>query len=70
MKLNALLRLKGYENLSALSEACAGARVVPGICTQLSCDFVRDMAPDQDRGWCPRCGTSSMKSAFVLAGLI
>jgi hypothetical protein len=34
------------------------------------CDYTTDMEPDQDRGWCDECGTNSMTSAMVLAGVI
>jgi hypothetical protein len=34
------------------------------------CDFVTDVEPDQDAGWCELCNTNTVKSGLMLAGLI
>jgi hypothetical protein len=34
------------------------------------CDYATEVEPDQDRGWCESCGTNTVKSALILAGLI
>ena len=44
--------------------------VAPGICMNPGCDYSTEYEPDQDEGWCESCGTTTVKSAFVLAGLI
>jgi hypothetical protein len=44
--------------------------VCPAICMNENCDYTTDMEPDQDRGYCDVCGTNTVKSALVLAGVI
>lgn len=44
--------------------------VSPGIRTNDGCDYTVEIEPDQDRGWCKSCGTNTVKSALILAGLI
>jgi hypothetical protein len=44
--------------------------VVPGICMNPNCDHTADVEPDQREGWCEECGTGSVQSGIVLAGLI
>jgi len=44
--------------------------VVPGICMNPDCDYVAEVEPDQREGWCEECGTRSVQSGIVLAGLI
>lgn len=67
-KLDKLASFEGYETAEDLLEAVALSSVVPGICTY--CDFTTDVEPDQDRGFCEMCGTNSVKSALILAGII
>ena len=44
--------------------------VCPGICMNSGCDYTVEVEPDQDRGYCERCGTQTVKAALVLAGII
>jgi len=44
--------------------------VVPGICMNVLCDNTEEYEPDQDRGWCSRCRTQSVKSGLILLGVI
>ena len=46
------------------------ATVVPGICMQPGCDFVTEVAGDEEDGWCEECGTSTCTSALLLAELV
>jgi hypothetical protein len=69
-KLAKLLEIEGYENIAEMAEAILSDSVSPAICMNEGCDYTAEMEPDQDRGWCDECGTNSMKSALVLAGLI
>jgi hypothetical protein len=46
------------------------ADVVPGICMNDDCDFTAEVEPDQRQGWCEDCGTTTVRSGIVLAGLI
>lgn len=41
--------------------------VNPGICP---CGYSTEVEPDQERGWCECCGTNTVKSASILAGVI
>lgn len=44
--------------------------VAPAICMNPGCDFSTEYEPDQDGGWCDECGTRSVVSALVLAGVM
>ena len=35
-----------------------------------SCSYTTEMEPDQDAGFCEECGTQTVKSAPILAGLM
>ncbi len=69
-KLNQLIESEGFENEEALLAAAVSDSVCPAICMNDGCDYTAEMEPDQDRGWCEVCGTGSMASALILAGLI
>ena len=69
-KLNALVATEGYENLEQLLEAVVTDSVSPAICITETCSYTCEMEPDQDRGWCEVCGTNTVQSALILAGLI
>jgi len=70
LKLKDLVQSEGYDSLEELLEACVADSVSPAICMNDGCSYTAPMEGDQDRGWCEECGTGSMKSALVLAGLI
>jgi hypothetical protein len=69
-KLEELVEIEGYETFDELLEATFSDSVSPGICTNDGCDFTVEVEPDQDRGWCESCGTNTVKSALILAGLV
>jgi hypothetical protein len=69
-KLAKLLEIEGYDDITDLAEAVFSDSVSPAICMNDGCNYTAEMEPDQHRGWCEACGTNSMKSALVLAGLI
>jgi hypothetical protein len=69
-KLEMLVESEGFASVEDLLEATITDSVSPAICMNEGCSYTCEMEPDQDRGWCEECGTNSMKSAFVLAGLI
>jgi hypothetical protein len=48
----------------SIFDSCA-----PGICTQCQ-DYSTEVEPDCRHGHCEICGTQTVKSALVLAGLI
>jgi hypothetical protein len=69
-KLEKLIEIEGFENEEALIAAAVVDSVCPAICMNDDCEYTCEMEPDQDRGWCEVCGTNSMASALVLAGII
>ena len=69
-KLAQLVASEGYHSLDDLLQACVTDSVSPGICTNSGCDYTTEVEGDQDRGYCEACGTGTVKSALVLAGLI
>ena len=70
IKLAHLVNLEGYDSLEELLSAAASDSVSPAMCVNDGCDYTAEMEPDQDRGWCEECGTNTVASAFVLAGVI
>lgn len=69
-KLEQLIEIEGYDSIEALAQAVVCDSVSPGICTNEGCSFTTEVEPDQDRGYCEECGTQTVKSALVLAGII
>lgn len=69
-KLKKLVELEGYKDDVDLIADAVSDSVCPAICMNAGCDYTAEMEPDQDRGWCEVCGTNSLKSALVLAGII
>ena len=69
-KLSKLLEIEGYERVEDLIEAVFSDSVSPAICMNEDCNFMCEMEPDQDAGYCEECRTNSMQSALILAGLI
>jgi hypothetical protein len=69
-KLQKLLEIEGYTNITELLAACITDSVSPAICMNEGCNYTAGMEPDQDRGFCEECQTNTMKSAMVLAGVI
>jgi hypothetical protein len=69
-KLQTLLEIEGYTNVTELLAACITESVNPAICTNDGCTYTAAMEPDQDRGFCEECKTNGMKSALVLAGVV
>ena len=69
-KLDQLVEIEGCDSLDDLIAATITDSVSPAICLNDSCDYTIEMEPDQDRGWCEACGTNTVASALVLAGII
>jgi hypothetical protein len=69
-KLAQLCNHEGFDTLDDLLEAASLDSVSPAICVNEGCDYSTDMEPDQDAGHCEICGTQTVKSALILAGLI
>jgi hypothetical protein len=60
----------GYTDVDELLGAAMFDSVCPGICMNEDCDYSTEVEPDQERGWCENCGTNTVVSALMLAGVI
>jgi len=69
-KLMKLCDLEGYKRLHDLLKASVTDSICPAICMTEGCDYTTEMEPDQDAGYCEACGSNTVVSALVLAGLI
>lgn len=69
-KLSKLIESEGFENLEQMLQATVFDSVSPGICVNPECNYTVEVEPDQNRGWCEACGTQTVQSALILAGLI
>jgi hypothetical protein len=68
-KLNQLADLEGMEVDEMLEQATFDS-VAKGICTNPDCDYTTEVEPDQTEGYCEACGTQTVQSCLILAGLI
>lgn len=68
-KLARLAALEGYSVAELIATAALDSTSA-AICVNDGCDYTTEMEPDQDEGWCEICGTNSVQSALILAGLI
>ena len=69
-KLQELAEAYGCGDVMDFLESYTLDSVVPGICTNNGCDYVTEVEPDQDKGWCEICQTNTVKSALSLMGII
>ena len=69
-KLETLADVEGFETTDDLLASAVADSVCPGICTSPTCSYTCQTEPDQDAGWCELCGTGTVMSALILAGLI
>jgi hypothetical protein len=69
-KLMRLCDIEGFRSLDDLLDAAAGDSVCPAICMTEGCDYTTEMEPDQEEGYCEKCGGNTVASALILAGLI
>lgn len=69
-KLRKLAEIEGYPSIDALLEASVTDAVSPAICTREGCDYMVEMEPDQDSGFCEACHLNTVVSALVLADII
>ncbi|MDB6147567.1 MAG: hypothetical protein JWO45_1231 [Spartobacteria bacterium] len=69
-KLMTLCEKEGFQTLDGLLRHAANDSLCPAICVTEGCDYITEMEPDQDNGFCDACGGNTVTSALVLAGLI
>jgi len=65
-----LIDSEGFDSLDDLIAATISDSVSPAICLNGGCDYTAEMEPDQREGWCEACGTNTVASALILAGII
>ena len=68
-KLEQLAQSEGVD-VEEMLEVATYDSVAPGICTNEGCDYTTNVEPDQDKGHCERCGTKTVESCLILAGII
>lgn len=64
------MEIEGFDDSLDFLEHCSTDSVVPGICCKLDCDYTTEVEPDCRSGYCEECGTQTVKSALILAGII
>lgn len=69
-KLERLADLEGYDDYMDMLEDATYDSVVPAICTNPDCDATSQLEPDGEGGLCENCGTNTMTSCLILAGLV
>jgi len=69
-KITTLAELEGYEDEVDMLVEFAFESQVPAICMNEGCNFTIHLEPDQDKGFCPKCKTNTVKSCLILEGLI
>jgi hypothetical protein len=69
-KLDQLVDSEGFDSLDDLIATTISDSVSPAICLNEGCDYTAEMEPDQREGWCEACGTNTVASALILAGII
>jgi hypothetical protein len=68
-KLQQLCKITGMDEMELLEEATFDS-VAASICINPGCDYVTEMEPDQDQGFCECCETNTVQSCLILAGII
>jgi len=68
-KLRELANIEGKTVDELLAEATYDS-VAASICSNPGCSYTTGMEPDQDAGWCEECGTPTVVSCLVLAGIL
>ncbi|MFW6246762.1 MAG: hypothetical protein ACOC22_01105 [bacterium] len=68
--LKLLAEEEGYMDPMDMLEDSMSLGCVPGICMNDNCMATYNYEPDSNRGWCDECQTNSVKSCYVLAGII
>ena len=68
-KLATLAEAVGKDSDDMLADATYDS-VADGICTNPGCTYTTTVEPDQAHGHCEVCGTQTVSSCLVLAGMI
>jgi len=68
-KLKDLARIEGMTEEGLLEQATFDS-VAKGICMNKDCNYTTEVEPDQSKGYCESCGTNTVQSCLVIAGMI
>jgi hypothetical protein len=68
-KIEVLAEIHGLDVMEMLEQATMDS-ICPGICANKGCNYTTDVEPDCRGGYCEECGTQTVRSALVLAGMI
>lgn len=61
----------GYASVDDMLETEVTDSIATGICTEKGCHYVTSsIEPDSEDGMCEECEKNTVKSVFILAGLI
>jgi hypothetical protein len=69
-KIQKLLADNGFNDATEMAEAHICSSTVPAICTNPECDATYFMEADQNKGYCENCNRNTVKSLFILMGII
>lgn len=69
-KIQTLTESFGFDTPEDMVKTYICDGLCPCICMSPECDYTDELEPDQDVGWCPECKKNSMKSAFILMGIL
>jgi hypothetical protein len=69
-KLETLASYEGYDHYEEMLDDIIFDSTAPAICINPDCDYTTWYEPDQEFGYCERCGTQSVKSCLILAGIM
>jgi len=62
--------IEGYDDDYEFLSDLMTDSICPGICVNPGCDHTCEVEPDCTNAYCEECGTRSIKSALILAGII
>ena len=68
-KLQDLARVEGMSEEELLQQATFDS-IAKGICMNKGCDYTTEVEPDQSQGYCESCGTNTVQSCLMIAGII
>lgn len=69
-RLKKLAEIEGYFGYMEMLEEATFDSCVPAICTNEGCECSYTLEPDATGGLCEVCGTYTVSSCLIIAGLI
>lgn len=69
-KLITVCEAVGFATVDDLLVLLVTDSLCPAICMTEGCNHIMRLEPDQEEGYCERCGGNAMVSVLVLADLI